>query len=236
MLSKQSLLECDLINLATTAAFLSKVKHPSLLSVYGICLEPNKTCLVVEYMPKGSLSTVLRGKTAPHFGQMIEIAKSIVLGMEYLSNFPDPSMYLKHVFKSHNILVSQNWEVKISDFGQVCVKDLAPTMSSLTNVACTAPEILDGSDPHPKSAVYSFGMILWELYTRKVPLEEENPLKASNKILQGYRPPIPDDCPPLLHELLEACWSAKPEQRPAWPAITEQLDHLLARYQKSKMK
>jgi len=204
VLSKQNLLENDLINLVTSAAFLSKVKHPSLLSLYGICLEPNKTCLVVEYMSKGNLSALLRGKTTPSFSQMIGIAKNIVRGMEYLSHFPDPCMYMNHIFKSHDILVSHNWEVKVSDFGQIFVKDLAGTVSSLSSVAWTAPEILEGLDPHPKSAVYSFAMILWELYTRKVPVKKENPLK-----------------------LLENCWSPNPEQRPSWPEIGEHLGRLL---------
>jgi Protein tyrosine and serine/threonine kinase len=63
------------------------------------------------------------------------------------------------------------------------------------NLFVATPELLNG-DHHPKIAVYSFGMIMWEIYTRKIPYHEQHPIRVIPKILDGYRPQVPADCPP----------------------------------------
>ena len=124
--------------------------------------------------------------------------------------------------QSNNILITRNLDVKITDFGQTNIKDLARTMTSISSVAwtgtpssphpllslsslipflSTAPEILNGEPITTRCAVYSFGIILWELFSKKVPYDGEHPLKVVNKILSGFRPPIPE-CPAPIHSVI----------------------------------
>ncbi len=64
-----------------------------------------------------------------------------------------------------------------------------------------APEILNGDAMTPRITVYSFAIIMWELYTRKTPYANEHPIKVVSKIVSGYRPTIPPDCPPLYQQV-----------------------------------
>jgi hypothetical protein len=116
----------------------------------------------------------------------------------------------------------------------------------------TAPEVLEGEDITPESALYSYGVILWEILTRQVPYENEHPIKVVTKILAGHRPlipreKIPQECVqvylfsillvplfprfsflslilffPLL-QILEGCWNREIDMRPSWHVIQTEL-------------
>jgi len=104
------------------------------------------------------------------------------------------------------------------------VKDLARAMTAVSNVAWTAPEILEGEDITPECALYSFGMILWEILTRKVPYENDHPIKVVTKILAGHRPVIPKEkIPTQCTQILEGCWNRDVDMRPNWHVIQTEL-------------
>jgi len=97
-----------------------------------------------------------------------------------------------------------------------------------------APEILrlnmandGGSVPKsayaPSSDVYAFGIVLWEMYTRRAPYSDEEDLAAGGAgggggvfeaIINGHRPAIPDDMPTEYKCILEECWHPNPKRRP----------------------
>jgi len=227
ILVNQNMNNIALIQLFSTAIVLSKLDHPNLLPLFGICPEPFNTCLVVEFMHKGSLYQILHNKSVRlRFKKIVDIAQQVALGMAYLTSHPDPSVNVHNNLKSHNILISENWEVKISDYGQSFLKNLAHTMTSKGDVAWTAPEVLQGRPPQVQSSVYSFGTILWEMCTREIPCYGENPIKVAADVIAGYRPPIPESCPPYYRKLIDICWSGIMEHRPSWDDIVSHLDHM----------
>jgi len=99
-------------------------------------------------------------------------------------------------------------------------------MTSVGNVAWTAPEILNGIPSTPKMAIYSFGIILWEIYTRQLPYKNEHPIRLVTRILDGYRPPVPVDCPMQYRQLIDQCVEADPLSRPPWDSIIRVLSAL----------
>jgi len=227
VLVNQKLREEDFISLLSDVSMLSRVKHPNLLPVYGVCTKRNNISIVVDFVQNGSLKDLIaREGTSLSNAQCMKLAYDISVGMHFLTTQPNPELHVHDNFKSNNILVSKSMEVKITDFGQTNIKDLARTMTSISSVAWTAPEILNGDPITIKSSIYSFGIILWELFSKKVPYDGEHPLKVVSKILSGYRPPMPE-CPPAIQSLIQTCWEENPDLRPTWHVVVSELSHML---------
>ena len=88
-----------------------------------------------------------------------------------------------------------------------------------------SPEVLGARNANPKTItektdVYSFGIVLWEILTRKEAFSHHNSyLKFYRAIMSGERPPIPDDTPKLLTLLMQRCWSEDTSCLPPLPPL-----------------
>jgi serine/threonine protein kinase/ABC-type branched-subunit amino acid transport system substrate-binding protein len=220
VLVNQKLKEEDLLKLIGDSAYMSKLNHPNILPFYAVCMEPGRLSIISEYQPKGNLKALLQDPNLQlSFSKKVKIALGIAKGMSYLTTLADPSMQMHDNLKSNNVLIGRDWDVKIADYGHSNIRELARTMTSVGNVAWTAPEILSGTEATPKIATYAFGIILWELLTRQLPYKNEHPIRIVTRILSGYRPPIPSDCPVGYRQLTEQCQDGEPDMRPSWETI-----------------
>ncbi|KAM3758767.1 hypothetical protein ACB098_01G070200 [Castanea mollissima] len=87
-----------------------------------------------------------------------------------------------------------------------------------------------------KVDVFSFGVLLWELLTGKLPYEQLTPLQAAVGVVQkGLRPIIPKQTPRKLGELLERCWQQDPSSRPEFSEILETFQHMAKRVAEERM-
>lgn len=227
-LINQKLHEHDILELTCNAVILSKISHPNLLPFYGVCLENQNVAIVTDYVSRGNLRELLSDENIPiTLSRRLKMAKEIAAGLTYLSCYPDVGVRIHDNFKSHNIMVTRDWTIKIADFGQSSVKDLCRTMTSVSNVAWTAPEVLEGEPLNNNSGLYTFGIIMWELFTRKIPYQTEHPIRIINKILGGHRPPVPKDIPQQYKDLMESCWHPFGNMRPSWHVIQSELSFIL---------
>lgn len=110
--------------------------------------------------------------------------------------------------------------------------------SNLGTTAWCAPELLTSSSKARYSVkvdVYSFGMVLWELWERKRPYEElASRFDIMDAIRSGKRPIIGDACPPALRSLIQRCWQGDPTRRPMFQYIVRYLKDELARVKRSR--
>jgi len=180
-------------------------------------------------MPRGSLFKILHDQTMK---LQIETIRRMMLdaarGMNYLHK-SDP-VIIHRDLKSHNLLVDENWKVKVCDFG---LSKILETQSDFTTMtACgtpswTAPEILRNEIYTEKADIYSFGIVLWECMTREDPYSGMPPFQVVLAVgTKGMRPTVPSDCPPVWGTLIVDCWQEKPEVRPSFDLIMERLEQM----------
>ena len=87
-----------------------------------------------------------------------------------------------------------------------------------------APESLDNREFSPASDVWSFGVLLWEMYyPNELPYAELTNIQIPSKISSGYRLSIPSPYPDTVASIMKACWQKKPENRPSFTLIISAL-------------
>lgn len=91
----------------------------------------------------------------------------------------------------------------------------------------TAPEALSRGHYSIKSDVWSFGVLLHEVFSRgEMPYPGMSNHEAFLRVEAGYRMPCPRECTPTAYKLLLSCWNRDPEQRPSFQALWEKLSSL----------
>jgi serine/threonine protein kinase len=129
--------------------------------------------------------------------------------------------------KPSNLLVDESWNVKVADFGFARIKEDNATMTRCGTPAWTAPEVIRGEHYSELADVYSFGIIMWEMATRKQPYAGRNFMGVSLDVLEGKRPQVPADCPAEYRAMMTQCWKGKPKKRPTMEEVVQYLNSAL---------
>jgi N-acetylneuraminic acid mutarotase len=201
---------------------LSQLKHPNLVTFLGYCLEPN--AIVMEYLPQNLHDYLIENRSKLESQQLLDFAYDIARGMEYLHR----NSIIHRDLKSFNILLDENLNVKIADFGIARVKSNTSTMTTTGTIAWTAPEILRHEPYNEKSDVYSYAIVLWEIVSEgEIPFDSEDfqsPMEAGIAVAMGQlRPPLPQDTDANWAALIEKCWKEDPASRPSFTEIMDQI-------------
>nr|XP_043636806.1 serine/threonine-protein kinase-like protein CCR4 [Erigeron canadensis] len=149
--------------------FLSRVNHKNLVQLLGFCEENNELVLVYEFMENGSLHEHLHKTFGSHimsWPARIKVALDAARGIEYLHVYAQPPIIHRDI-KSSNILLDEEWNGKVSDFG---LSLLGPpdnvshlSLRAAGTVGYMDPEYFKFEQLTAKSDVYSFGIVLLEL-------------------------------------------------------------------------
>ncbi|XP_076909563.1 putative serine/threonine-protein kinase PBL23 [Bidens hawaiensis] len=172
------------------ALLLSLLNHSNLVNLVGYCCDGDQRILVYKYMPNGSLEDHLfnwgAGEQKPlEWDTRVKIAIGAARGLEYLHDKADPPVIYRDL-KASNILLDEDWNARLSDFG---LAKLAPTGSQshiTTKVMGTygycAPEYALTGRLTRKSDVYSFGVVFLEMITGRRVIEGSRPSEEQNLI------------------------------------------------------
>ncbi|KAL9236629.1 hypothetical protein vseg_011273 [Gypsophila vaccaria] len=149
---------------------LSLVDHPNLVNLIGYCADGDQRILVYEYMASGSLEDHLLdlppNKEPLDWHTRMKIAEGAAKGLEYLHETINPSVIYRD-FKAANILLEEEFNPKLSDFGLARIGPTGEEDHVSTRVMGTygycAPEYAMTGQLTTKSDVYSFGVVFLEL-------------------------------------------------------------------------
>ncbi|KAK9062266.1 hypothetical protein SSX86_019452 [Deinandra increscens subsp. villosa] len=161
---------------------LSRLHCPYLVDLLGYCADNQHRLLVFEYMANGTLHDHLHLHDSRsqmlNWGIRLRIALDCARALEFLHEHTTPSV-IHRDFKSTNILLDENFRGKVSDFGLAKIgSDKLNGMISTRVLGTTgylAPEYASTGKLTTKSDVYSYGVVLLELLTRRIPIDTSRP-------------------------------------------------------------
>jgi len=167
---------------------IGHVRHKNLVRLLGYCVEGTQRMLVYEYVNNGNLESWLHGELSQYSSLTWLARMKILLGtakaLSYLHEAIEPKVVHRDI-KSSNILIDDEFNAKISDFG--LAKMLGAGKSHIaTRVMGTfgyvAPEYANSGLLNEKSDVYSFGVVLLEAITGRDPIDYERPPNEVNLV------------------------------------------------------
>ncbi|MEE6475844.1 hypothetical protein FKM82_010873 [Ascaphus truei] len=208
---------------------LSRVNHPNIVQLYGACLNP--VCLVMEYAEGGSLYNVLHGaEPLPYYtaAHAMSWCLQCAQGVAYLHSMQPKALIHRDLKPPNLLLIAGGTVLKICDFGTAC--DIQTHMTNNKgSAAWMAPEVFEGSNYSEKCDVFSWGIILWEVITRRKPFDEIGgpAFRIMWAVHNGTRPPLIKNLPKPIESLMTRCWSKDPPQRPSMEEIVKIMTHLM---------
>ncbi|KAG6486832.1 proline-rich receptor-like protein kinase PERK9 [Zingiber officinale] len=170
---------------------ISRVHHRHLVSLVGYCISDNQRLLVYDYVPNGTLESHLHGKgqLVMEWTTRVKVAAGSARGLAYLHEDCHPRIIHRDI-KTSNILLDNNFEAQVSDFGlarlamDACTHVTTRVMGTFGYLA---PEYASSGKLTEKSDVFSFGVVLLELITGKKPVDGTRPL-GDESLVEWARP------------------------------------------------
>ena len=198
---------------------MNKLNNQYLLPLYGVVLS-NPLKIISQLAPEGNLLSKLRKRKLHSLIRLTEYAVQIAKGMNFLAN----EGFIHRDLACRNILIFNESEVKIGDFGMMrrVASDGIYTMQEKRKVpiAWSAPESLRKRQFSEKSDVWSFGVLLWEIFTfGDHPWKGSNAKEIITMIEQGVRMNPAHYCSSGVWDLVMSCWNMDVDERPAFSLI-----------------
>jgi len=178
----------------------------------GITLPPDPISIVTDFCDGGSLSDLLEKEKKIDISRKIRWIRNIAKGMLHLHRGIPGKEVIHRDLAARNILLKNGFAV-ITDFGMSRVKttkeDSRKTQQSIGPVKWMSPEAIFEKQYSTKSDVFSFGVLIYEIITQRIPWDDLDIIQVSKKVSNGERMSIPKacHCPPSVKTLMEHCWA-----------------------------
>ncbi|XP_004625670.2 fibroblast growth factor receptor 2 isoform X11 [Octodon degus] len=242
---KDDATEKDLSDLVSEMEMMKMIgKHKNIINLLGACTQDGPLYVIVEYASKGNLREYLRARRPPGmeysydinrvpeeqmtFKDLVSCTYQLARGMEYLAS----QKCIHRDLAARNVLVTENNVMKIADFGLARDINNIDYYKKTTNgrlpVKWMAPEALFDRVYTHQSDVWSFGVLMWEIFTLGGSPYPGIPVEELFKLLkEGHRMDKPANCTNELYMMMRDCWHAVPSQRPTFKQLVEDLDRIL---------
>lgn len=192
----------------------ASLNHPNIVNIYDWGSENGTYFIVMELLEGQSLKKYisLKGTVPPK--EAMAIAKKMLSAL----NFAHKHQIIHRDIKPHNIILTKEGEVKVTDFG--IARAGASTMTQTGTILGTAhylsPEQARGQDVGVTSDIYSAGIVLYEMVTGNIPFEGDNPVAIALKHVHEHPTPPRDinpSIPEALQTIIQKAMAKNPESR-----------------------
>jgi serine/threonine-protein kinase len=206
--------EVDQARFLQEARAASSLNHPHVCTIYGIEEVDGREFIEMEYVGGSTLRARLAGSP---LGATEAVGYAIQIG-EALQEAHSQGIVHRDI-KAENIMVNEKNQVKVMDFGLAKLKGsmrLTRTSSTAGTLSYMAPEQLQGGDSDSRSDIFSFGVVLYEMLTGKVPFRGEHEAAMIYSILHEDPRPIEQfnkSVPPALMGIVKRALEKQPEER-----------------------
>jgi eukaryotic-like serine/threonine-protein kinase len=214
------------------AQILSRLSSPNIISVYEFGEYEGFYYIVMEYVKGRTLKEVIekRGNLYPEIavGYAIQVCQALKIAHS--------SGLIHRDIKSQNIMITDDGSIKVADFGiaKFTAEDITKTINVFGTAHYISPEHLEGKVLDPRSDIYSFGIVIFEMLTADLPFRGSSSMDISLKHLSEIpQPPssIIPDIPKKLDRIVLKCLEKNPDKR---YRNVETLENDLINYQTGK--
>jgi hypothetical protein len=220
---RQQEFDARLIELSREIAMMSRLQHRNVIALLGFTVHEQWPAMIIELAPHGSLYSMLRSDVELSLALRIRIAYDIASALDYLHS-QRPRVVHRDLKSPNVLIVSMHAHddmrpiAKLADFGATVHVAHTVQGRAIDNLVMLAPEIMHGLEYNHLSDVYSFALLMWELWTRRTPYDSLSErckfaFEFEEAIKRGTRPSL-EGIDAKLAELCEACWASDPNMRP----------------------
>ncbi|XP_055992720.1 mixed lineage kinase domain-like protein [Sorex fumeus] len=216
---------------------MKKFDSPNILRIFGIFIDETGTdpqfSIVMEYCELGSLRDLLASRKDLTLAERVILMLGAARGLNRLHQSVKPELHQK--ISSASFLVAKGFQVKLAGF------ELSKTQTSIrretkrkreeginSSVYRSPQRLKNVYDTYDMEAeIYSFGIVLWEIATGKIPFEGCNSQTLYQRVVENqHQEPLGEDCPFKLQEIINRCRAYEPSERPKVEEIIEMLSSL----------
>ncbi len=196
---------------AQAAASLS---HPNVVNVYDVGTINNTPFIVMEYVEGENLSEIIKKRGILEPDYVIKIAVQICAALAHAHKHK----IVHRDIKPHNILITKDNEVKVTDFGIAAISSLSITQTGvvLGSVLYFSPEQARGNKVDHFSDLYSLGVVMYEMLGGRVPFRGDTPISVALKHIQDLPKLLSElnsDIPPSLEQIVHKLLAKTPSDR-----------------------
>jgi len=196
--------------------------HTNVVQFLGICFHEDQSIIVTEYLAGGSVHDLLQGSSKMSREMVMKILRQIAAGMFHLTE----EGIIHRDLAARNCLLSSNFDVKVSDFGmsRFTKEEVHSSKAETGPLKWMAPESLRSNLYSQKSDVWSFGVVIYEVITRKEPYEDiQSPVAVATRVADNTLRLEAPKMYPDLGLIMDSCMQYETEKRPTFSALCQQL-------------
>ncbi len=212
--------------------YARKVTHENIIRIYDFLTFGKSYAISMEYFPSHSLADELDRGAATDIKRMVKILRDLCRGMTTAQQ-----VHVVHRdLKPANILINDNDQVKIVDFGLAAAASNMDGRITKTGVLVgtptyMAPEQARGEDIDSRTDIYSLGVIMYRIFTGRPPYDEKDPMSTLLKHVEGKAAKpreLNEQIPEKLESIIRKCMAVEPQQRyQTFASLRADLDQLL---------
>ncbi|XP_062871448.1 tyrosine-protein kinase Tec [Trichomycterus rosablanca] len=206
------------------AKVMMRLCHPKVVQLYGVCTTQHPIYIVLEYMENGSLLEALRlHGNALACTRLLSMCQDVCEGMQYL----EQDGFIHRDLAARNCMMNERNVVKVCDFGMtryVLDDQYKSSEGARFPVKWSPPEVIHYQKFSSKSDVWSYGVLMWEVFSDgRTPFGDKPNSAVVEEVTQGGRLYKPHKSPSHIYNIMYQCWHEKPQCRPSFSELLQNI-------------